>query len=269
MAALPGESEWHSDGMRMDGRHTSWSHVGNEIGCLLLHGFSGSPLEMTPLAEALAAEGWTVSVAQLAGHGTSPVDLAKVTWRDWVASARAAYEELQQRCPQVAIIGLSMGGALGLYLAAAQVSPAAVVAISTPIRIRPTLVKASRLASRVLPFAPILIRLSPRDPQVRHYRSPYTRIPLATTAEVAGLLDETRRALPRMHAPALVIQGRKDWVIPRDSGRELVRLAGAPARLVWLPRSGHVATLDRDRDLLIGEVKAFVRAHLVPYQPDS
>lgn len=246
----------------MDGQHTSWSHVGNEIGCLLLHGFSGSPLEMTPLAEALAAEGWSVSVARLAGHGTSPDDLAKVTWRDWVASARAAYEELQQRCPQVAIIGLSMGGALALYMAAAVVSPAAVVAISTPIRIRPMLVKASRAASKIMPFAPVLVRLSARDPRVRQYRSPYTRIPLATTAEVASLLDETRRLLPGLPAPALIIQGRKDWVIPRGSGRELVRLIGAPARLLWLPRSGHVATLDRDRDLLINEVKQFLRIHL-------
>lgn len=247
----------------MVGRHTSWTHVGNEIGCLLLHGFSGSPLEMTPLAEALAVEGWTVSVAQLAGHGTSPDDLAGVNWRDWVASARAAYEELNARCRRVAIIGLSMGGALGLYLAAAEISPAAVVAISTPIRIRPALVKASRVASKVMPFAPILFRLSPRDPQVRHYRSPYTRIPLATTVEVAELLNETRRVLPRLRAPALVIQGRKDWVIPRNSGSEFVRLAGATARLVWLPRSGHVATLDRDREMLVREVKQFLRIHLV------
>lgn len=246
----------------MDRRHTNWTRVGNEIGCLLLHGFSGSPLEMTPLAEALAGEGWTVSLAQLAGHGTSPQDLAGVTWHDWVASAHDAYEALRVRCPRIAILGLSMGGALGLYLAA-SVPPAAVVAISTPIRVRPLLARASLAASKILPFAPVVVRLPLRDPQMRRFRSPYNRIPLGSTAEVEGLLKETRRILPALRTPLLVIQGRRDWVIPRESGTEWLRLArAAPAQLLWLPRSGHVATLDQDRDLLVAEVTRFLRAHL-------
>lgn len=232
------------------------------IGCLLLHGFSGSPLEMIPLAEALEAEGWTVSTVQLAGHGTSPQDLARVTWDDWVTSARGAYKALARQCDRIVIVGLSMGGALGLYLAA-EVQPDAVVAISTPIRVRTLMARASRVASRVLPFAPVLIRLSPRDPQMRRYRSPYNRIPLAATQQLAGLLDAMRRVLPSIRTPVLVIQGRRDWVIPRGSGRTITALIHqAPPRLVWLPRSGHVATLDRDRELLFTEVKAFVRAHL-------
>lgn len=241
----------------------SWTIAGNETGCLLLHGFAGSPLEMTPIAEALAEEGWTVSVAQLAGHGTSPRDVAQVTWQDWVDSARDAYDELQRQCRTVAVIGLSMGGAVGLYLAASA-RPAAVVAISTPSRIRPVLAGASRVASKILPFFPV-VRWGLRDPQMRRYRSPYTRIPLRATEEVDRLLEETRRVLPELRAPLLLIQGRRDWVIPRDSGRELLRLASAaPAQLVWLPRSGHVATLDRDRDLLFTEVRQFLHTHLSP-----
>lgn len=79
-------------------------------GCLLLHGFSGSPLEMTPLAEALAGAGWEVSVVRLAGHGTSPDDLARVSWEDWVASARHGYRLLRACCPRV---GLPAGAPAG------------------------------------------------------------------------------------------------------------------------------------------------------------
>ncbi|HLA24934.1 MAG TPA: alpha/beta fold hydrolase, partial [bacterium] len=222
----------------------------------------GSPLEMVPLAHVLEAEGWTVSIARLAGHGTSPTELAQMTWKDWLRSAEEAYEALHDRCARVAVIGLSMGGALGLYLAG-RVHPAAVVAISTPIRVRPMMAKASRVTARVLPYAPVVMRLGPREVAMRRYRSPYRRIPLRSLSEVDALLGAMRAELPRVRAPALILQGRRDWIIPKDSARELRRgLTRADAHVLWLPRSGHVATLDRDRGQLAGAVTEFLRAHL-------
>jgi carboxylesterase len=234
---------------------------GGPGGCLLLHGFSGSPLEMLPLAEALAEEGWTVSVARLAGHGTSPRDLAGMRWEEWFDSARAAFRALADRCERVAVIGLSMGGALGLLLAADE-DAAAVVTISTPIRVHPLWARASLAAARVLPLAPVLFRLGPRERQMRGYLSPYTRIPLGGTHQVDRLLEATRAALPAVRSPLLVLQGRRDWVIPRESGPQIVALAGSPATMEWLPRSGHVATLDRDRLTLFQTVRDFLRPAL-------
>ena len=57
------------------------------IGCVLLHGFTAAPKEMRALGEYLAARDYTVRGVRYAGHGTSPEDLARTTWRDWVASA--------------------------------------------------------------------------------------------------------------------------------------------------------------------------------------
>ncbi len=236
--------------------------TGTASGVLLLHGFSGSPLEMTPLADALAGAGWTVSAARLAGHGTSPDDLARVTWQEWAASAQEAYDNLRATCRRVALVGLSMGGALALYLAAAD-PPAAVVTISAPVRVRRLMASATRLASKVMPVVPVLVRLTPRDPEVRAYRSPYSKIPLVAAGQLELLLAETRRVLPQLRVPVLVVQGRKDWVIPRDSAQEILRLAsGAPATMLWLHRSGHVATLDRDRAVLADAVTQFLRVHL-------
>src|SRR5436309_331310 len=47
------------------------------LGCLLVHGFTGTPEEMRPLGEALAARGFPVHAVRLAGHGTDVAELAR------------------------------------------------------------------------------------------------------------------------------------------------------------------------------------------------
>jgi carboxylesterase len=235
---------------------------GGDFGCLLLHGFTGSPLEMVPMAEALAQDGLTVHVARLAGHGTSPEDLAATSWGDWVDSAREAYGRLAARCRAVAVGGLSMGGAIALLLAVTE-SPAAVLSLATPVRLRPLVHRLARAARPVMPYAPVVVRVGPRTPDILRYRASYPRIPLGVMGDLSRLLDQTREALASVRAPVLVAQGRWDWAIPSDSAEVIYgRVQSAARRLVWLPHSGHLITLDRDRALLFDEVRRFLRDHL-------
>ena len=74
---------------------------GGTTGCLLIHGFSGSPPEMRPMGEYLAERGLTVLGVRLAGHGVTPEDMAPTGWRDWVGSAKRGLQELQDRCELV------------------------------------------------------------------------------------------------------------------------------------------------------------------------
>lgn len=90
---------------------------GNRIGCLLIHGFSGSPSEMRILGERLAEFGWTVHGILLSGHGTTPEQMAKTRWEDWAKDAEAGVGELRKTCDTVIGVGLSMGGLLTLHLA--------------------------------------------------------------------------------------------------------------------------------------------------------
>jgi carboxylesterase len=125
------------------------------------------------------------------------------------------------------------------------------------------MVRASRAAARVMPLAPVVFRFGPKDPGMRRYRSPYRAVPLAGYAELAALLDETRRLLPQLRVPLLVVQGRRDWAIPRDSAREIADLVTATAvEVLWLPRSGHVVTLDNDRELFFDEARHFLKRYL-------
>src|SRR2546425_137981 len=61
---------------------------------LLLHGLTGTPQDMRSVADALADDGYTVSVPLLPGRGTCPADMDGLCWDDWMSSALAAYDDL-------------------------------------------------------------------------------------------------------------------------------------------------------------------------------
>ena len=107
-----------------------FSAAGGPNGALVLHGFTGSPQSMRPLAEAFAAAGFTTELPLLPGHGTSVEDMLKTSWADWSAAAEAAYLDLASRCDKVVVAGLSMGGTLTLWLATRHPEIAGIVPIN-------------------------------------------------------------------------------------------------------------------------------------------
>ena len=94
-----------------------FAHDGGPVGALVVHGFTGSPVSMRPWAQALADAGLTVRLPRLPGHGSTWQDMALTTWEDWYAAVDTAFGELTERCADVFVCGLSMGGSLALRLA--------------------------------------------------------------------------------------------------------------------------------------------------------
>src|SRR5271170_3117188 len=95
----------------------SFSHEGGPSGVLVLHGFTGNPASLRSIAELCAKAGYSVELPRLPGHGTSVEDMLTTTWVDWSATALETYDALAERCDQVAVVGLSMGGGLAAYVA--------------------------------------------------------------------------------------------------------------------------------------------------------
>lgn len=106
---------------------------GVRVGVLLLHGLTGMPNEMRPVAQALESIGCTVEVPMLAGHGNSHKEMLETKWTDWVAGARESLNKLCETCDTVVVGGLSMGAIISLILAAENKKVAGVVAMSTTI----------------------------------------------------------------------------------------------------------------------------------------
>ncbi len=238
---------------------------GDHVGCLLLHGFTGTPYEMRELGERLAAVGYTVLGPALAGHATCREDMMSTRWPDWYASASAAFDQLQEHCNVIFPIGLSMGALLALHLAAHR-PVAGVVAVSAPIDIHNPLIP---LFTKV----PILFRLVPLvkknpknddtvDPAVRLAHPAYDGNPTRCAASlIFDLIPHVRADLADIRAPALLIQARGDRVVPRDSLTRFYSLIGSTVKqMLWLEKGGHLALEDYDKETAFAAILEFVHA---------
>jgi carboxylesterase len=107
---------------------------GVKVGALLLHGLTGMPNEMRSLEKALKPLGCDVAVPMLAGHGEGSKALLKTGWKDWVDGARQALNELSQRCDQVYVGGLSMGGLIPVILAVENPKVCGIASLSPTIK---------------------------------------------------------------------------------------------------------------------------------------
>ncbi len=226
-------------------------HSEREQVVLLLHGWTGTPAQLRPLADAIAAAGYGVVAPLLAGHGTHIDDILTTTWRDWVRSALEAVNDVgDDRTLHVA--GLSMGALIGILIAATG-EVASLTSINAPIKVHDRMFRISG-AVRGRSY----IRRG--DPAVHpvgyatEYHHDYGDTPVGTVAELRDLIRGARRALPRITAPTLVVQSRRDRTVRPESGQIIHDTLTAPRRLLWLEHSGHVATLDVERHLLGAEV---------------
>jgi len=225
-----------------------WSSPsGGPHGALVLHGFTGSPVSMRPLAEALAGAGFAVEMPRLPGHGTSPEDLVETSWDDWLGEAERALGVLQARTTngKVVVAGLSMGGALTLALAEIHPELAGIVLINAPVAAPPELAAGieGMLAGGVDRIDSIGGDIADPDANERSYDTTPLR-PLLTMLQ-AG--DAIRDALAQISQPALIVTSRQDHVVtPTDSDVLAERISG-PVQRLWLEKSFHVATLDYDR----------------------
>jgi carboxylesterase len=96
----------------------SFTYEGNNIGILLIHGFTATTTEVRLLADNLSKQGYTIHAPLLPGHGTTPDELNKTTYQNWIETVEEAYSFLHQKCPMIFIAGESMGALLSLHLAA-------------------------------------------------------------------------------------------------------------------------------------------------------
>jgi carboxylesterase len=89
----------------------------SDVGVVLVHGFTGTTASVRYLGAELAKAGFNVEGPSLSGHGSDWRAMNRVRHEDGVGEVNAAVDRAKRKADRVFLGGLSMGGALALYLA--------------------------------------------------------------------------------------------------------------------------------------------------------
>ena len=228
---------------------------------LLLHGLTGSPFELRPVAERLAQAGVRCVAPLLPGH-ENPEALARTTWLDWVAGARDALLGLGE-ARRTLVVGSSMGALVACALAAESPGRVDGLALLAPALELMPFGKVAGWLSRHTPVAQFLPNIHKRggsdvgDRVMRAANPCMHAIPFRAVAELQAFQKHVDALLPRVRCPALVVAGALDGTVTVAGARRMAGRLGGGARFVVLPRSRHLVGIDFDRDRCAADVAVF------------
>ena len=235
-----------------------------DLGVVLTHGFLSTPAEVREFGEQLSTRGYPVIGPRLKGHGTSPWDLRKRSWEDWLGSVREAYEIMSAHCSRVCLIGFSTGGALSLLLASEQPDGlAGVVTISVPIKfvnknmVFIPFVNAANRLSRWFPSYEGIMPFRYND-KTEHPNINYRSMPVHALFELRPMVSQLESRLADVHCPVLILQADQDPVVePEGADIVMDKLGSRDKRLEIIPSVRH-GTLYED----IGATRSLIIEYL-------
>ena len=234
----------------------------SEVGVLLLHSYTSTPYEMKDLANYLSDKGITIYAPLIAGHGTTPEDLAKVTIEDWQTSVEDAYLLLKEKCKKVFVIGSSFGGNLAFHLATKFTNPlSGVVSMGTPIKV---FWQKSFLAG--LYTYGLLKKNQKKHRRDYHFtfddidQVVYPVMPVKSLRRFFHFFRKiTPRSLPKIKAPTLIIQSSHEKIVNPDSAQYIhEKLGSQNKRILWMNGSTHALTITEKRGLIFNTIYHFI-----------
>ena len=259
-------------------------YPGGRTGVLLIHGLTGTPIEMKFVGRQLAQRGYAVYGMQLAGHCVDAKTLLDTGWRDWLDSALHAHDELSQQVDRVFVAGLSMGALLALQLAISRPHAVHGLGLYAPmLRFDGWAIPWTRHFAWLLPLAvrfpagrrrvfPETHPFGIKDDRIRRIIAGRLKSGDARNAGLAGfpwpsLLQFrrlVRQVMPRLgevKAPTLIVHPVHDDLASSRNALAIGRRLGGPVEWEWLDDSYHVVTVDRQRGHVAATTGDFMERH--------
>ena len=233
------------------------------MGCVLVHGFTGTPDDLAMLGQTLADAGFSVELPLLTGHDRGARGVAEASLEDWRRDVHSAVDYLERKTKRpVMLVGFSMGGLLVMDNAIrGQSAIAGLATLAAPLELGPSARWASDLARGV----PAAIGRSLAWPKFggsdistgQHVPGP-SAMPLTGIGELLDLIDHVHGHIEEIEVPTLIMHAIQDHTAPRASAIELTKRLKAPwTRLVTLDTGFHLVPRDVCRDQVNEEVLRF------------
>ncbi|MFT4416325.1 alpha/beta hydrolase [Fredinandcohnia humi] len=229
---------------------------GGERAVLLLHGFTGNSADVRMLGRFLEKKGYTCHAPIYKGHGVPPEQLVHTGPEDWWADVMNAYQFLQDKgYKNIAVAGLSLGGVFSLKLGY-TVPIKGIVSMCAPMHIKSEEV----MYQGVLDYAREYKRFEGKSPeQIDVEMEEFKKTPMQTLKALQNLIAEVRDNVDMIYSPTFVVQARHDNMINIDSANIIYEAVENDfKKLKWYEESGHVITLDKEKDQLHEDIYEFL-----------
>lgn len=259
---------------------------GNDRAVILIHGVTGTPLEMGYLAKSLNKNGYSIACPLLANHGGSLALLKRSKWQDFYRTVQKAFLDLksENRPEKIFIAGLSIGALLALILADQfKDDISGVSCLSPTIFYDGWNIPWSRQLLFLAYFTPLrnffYFKEEPpygikneaiREVVHKYYSSAafddseetlkygYPYIPMTLLHQHYLLVKYFKQRLPHLNIPTQLIQARNDDMTSvRNSQFIYDRIGSAVKEIILLDNSYHVITADYERDKVAQEMERF------------
>lgn len=244
----------------------------NGIGCVLVHGFTDSPLEMRPFGEYLNHLGFSALGVRVTGHATTIDDMRRSRWPDLLASVEDGFHLLKSDATinKVFIIGHSMGGALTL-LAGSYLPVDGLVALAAAYRLSAPGRLAEYWAAFKISWGSLKRKWDSRNleerlpgwywyqPELSRGYIKYNEKPLICNLQLVRAANRAALALPRIVCPVLLMGSRRDTIVrPNTLQAVYDRLTVTEKELIWLEKSSHMLPIDGERELVFDHTARFL-----------
>jgi esterase/lipase len=253
---------WRKDGKILMGKIL---RDGSKKGVLLIHGLTGSPLEMQPVDVSLRQQGYHTRLITLPGHGERPDKrFFETSAFEILDHCAAEYERFASSVDEVYIVGHSLGGICTLLTAAVQPPKlGGIVVFSAPYEHAYFYNHIRGLTQMSLPQLVRSLYLAPRD------RIAFTR-PDVKLWNVPKLLQQTqiifslmKEQVGQIQVPVSLAHSIYDLTIPYREMEKLAQVIGqsAPVKMTALERSGHrIFPVSQDMDIAVQVILDFLEA---------
>lgn len=223
---------------------------------LLLHGFTGNTADVRMLGRYLNERGYTCHAPQYKGHGVPPEELVHTGPEDWWKDVMDGYEYLRSEgYENITACGLSLGGVFSLKLGY-TVPIKGIVPMCAPMHIKSEEV----MYEGVLSYARNYKKFEGKQPeQIEKEMKEFEKTPMNTLKSLQELIADVRKNVDMIYSPTFVVQARHDHMINTESANIIYNeVETDDKQLKWYEESGHVITLDKERDLVHQDVYEFL-----------
>ncbi|MED3690199.1 carboxylesterase [Peribacillus butanolivorans] len=231
---------------------------GGKRAVLLLHGFTGNSADVRMLGRYLEKQGYTCHAPHYKGHGVPPEELVKTGPADWWKDVMMAYDFLKSKgYEEIAVAGLSLGGVFSLKLGY-TVPIKGIVSMCAPMYIK----SEEMMYKGVLEYAREFKKYEGKtQEQIEQEMDRFADKPMNTLKALQELITDVREHVDHIYTPTFVVQGRHDDVINPKSADIIYEAIESPVKQIkWYEESGHVITLDKERNQLHEDVFEFLES---------